>query len=258
MPKLTLGPQLFHRRAGRGSSYGEIGTIERLGTFTSARPAQSGPGVAAISRHHHRTFGIPRPGHWSVFEDPYCDARCSEVFWHPDLCREVLPLFGDLRSVELPVRGSAIEAFACNTAIHRDARGTRHVLFAKEGRSLQLLIVSSTHRHAVWTTEAVVPVPLLAARFRALKRLNDLFTYRQLRPHLYPPHPRASRLIQVLRALDASLDRASYREIGIALYGKRRIERDWNDPCQNLRDQVRRAVHRGHTLMSGGYRDLLR
>lgn len=251
------GPPLFHKRASLGSSYGEIGTIRPLGALVYARQAPRGVGLATISWHAHRTLRTLAPGGWSVFEDPHRNARCSEVFWRPALCREVLPLFGDVLSGE-KILADAIEAFTCNIAIYLDALGQQHVLFSGEGRSLQLVINPSTERHTVWTTEVILPAHAITSRLRAVKRLNDLFIHHRLRPHLYPPHPRAIRLVQVLRALDASLDQASYREIGIALYGKTRVERAWNDPRQNLRDQIRRAVYRGRTLLAGAYRDLLR
>ncbi|MCR6631508.1 MAG: DUF2285 domain-containing protein [Magnetospirillum sp.] len=40
----------------------------------------------------------------------------------------------------------------------------------------------------------------------------------------------------------------------MALWGERRVAEEWSDPRRNLRDQVRRAVHRGYRLMAGGSR----
>lgn len=61
----------------------------------------------------------------------------------------------------------------------------------------------------------------------------------------------------VLRALDGSIAGASHREIGIVLFGKARVERDWADPGDHLRDIVRRAIKRGRSLMNGGYKRFL-
>ena len=58
--------------------------------------------------------------------------------------------------------------------------------------------------------------------------------------------------------LDGSLAGASHRNIAIALFGPERVEADWNDPGENLRDRVRRAVKRGRDLMNGGYLKFLR
>ncbi|WP_287115684.1 DUF2285 domain-containing protein [Mesorhizobium sp.] len=61
----------------------------------------------------------------------------------------------------------------------------------------------------------------------------------------------------VLQALDGSLAAAPHREIAEALIGGCRAMADWKDPRDHLRDRIRRAVHRGHALMNGGYRDFL-
>jgi hypothetical protein len=61
----------------------------------------------------------------------------------------------------------------------------------------------------------------------------------------------------VLRALDGALAGASHREIAEALFGQRRIQVDWAEPGENLRDRIRRAIWRGRSLMDGGYRDFL-
>jgi hypothetical protein len=61
----------------------------------------------------------------------------------------------------------------------------------------------------------------------------------------------------IIRALDGSLLGLSQRDIATALVGAERVEADWSDPGQHLRDQVRRAVRCGHELMNGGYLRLL-
>ncbi|ESY91657.1 DUF2285 domain-containing protein [Mesorhizobium sp. LNHC209A00] len=58
----------------------------------------------------------------------------------------------------------------------------------------------------------------------------------------------------LLQALDGSLAGASHREIAEALIGKLRVQDDWKDPRDHLRDRIRRAIRRGHALMNGGYR----
>jgi hypothetical protein len=64
------------------------------------------------------------------------------------------------------------------------------------------------------------------------------------------------RLVRALRALDAHLDNASYREIATVLFGARRIpNRGWK--THDLRDRTIRLVRLGTELMTGGYRRLL-
>ena len=90
-----------------------------------------------------------------------------------------------------------------------------------------------------------------------LECLNVLGSTGQLPERLFPPESRGVRLRHVLLALDASTDGASHREIATALVGRQRVQADWADPGDHLRDQIRRAVRRGRALMNGGFRDFL-
>ena len=74
---------------------------------------------------------------------------------------------------------------------------------------------------------------------------------------LYPPERRAPRLTKVLIALDCWQEQQSYRDIAVRLHGQRRVDEQWNDPRDHLRDQIRRAVYYGRNLMTGGYRQFL-
>lgn len=67
---------------------------------------------------------------------------------------------------------------------------------------------------------------------------------------------RCNRLILALRALDARLENATYREIASALFDLNAMSaRSWK--THDLRDQTIRLVRLGSSLMLGGYRDLL-
>ncbi|MGH7120426.1 MAG: DUF2285 domain-containing protein [Acetobacteraceae bacterium] len=67
---------------------------------------------------------------------------------------------------------------------------------------------------------------------------------------------RRDRLILALRALDARLDDATYREIASVLFGAGDLpERGWKS--HDLRDRTIRLARFGFALMRGGYRRLL-
>lgn len=131
-------------------------------------------------------------------------------------------------------------------------------MFTEGGRRLQLVISGGSLLAGHLLTEALPDPTVTPARLLALRRLADLRLHRTLRPALYPPEPRGARLVGVLRALHGWLAGAPFRDIAIALFGEVRVDRDWNDPGDNLRDQVRRAVKRGRALMEGGWRQFLR
>ena len=95
----------------------------------------------------------------------------------------------------------------------------------------------------------------LEVQVAALRRFHDAVTNPAAPPDLTPYQTRM--LMRTLQALDAHLDGASARQTAEALFGAERIKADWyrNTP---LRDQVRYLIRRGHQLMDGGYRELLR
>ena len=70
------------------------------------------------------------------------------------------------------------------------------------------------------------------------------------------PKARRDRLILGLRALDARLENASYREIAAALFAAPDVTgRAWKS--HDLRDRAIRLVKFGLGMMRGGYRSLL-
>lgn len=70
------------------------------------------------------------------------------------------------------------------------------------------------------------------------------------------PATRRERLVLALRALDARVEKESYRDIAKALFGARRLpERSWK--THDLRDRTIRLARLGHGMMQGGYRRLL-
>lgn len=63
-------------------------------------------------------------------------------------------------------------------------------------------------------------------------------------------------LVDTLRALDARIESATYREIAATLFGASRVlERAWK--THDLRDRTIRLCRLGYELMQGGYRQLL-
>ncbi|TIV56441.1 MAG: DUF2285 domain-containing protein [Mesorhizobium sp.] len=94
-------------------------------------------------------------------------------------------------------------------------------------------------------------------------RLEALARYwRGLRAPPAPPDPRVTpqrrqRLRQMLRAVDARLERESYRAIATALFPKHHIEAaSWAGDA--LRETTIRLARDGMKLVHGGYRDLLK
>ena len=197
---------------------------------------------------------------WSLvrFEDPAFDGRVADVFWQRQACRHVLPLAASTQYDSSEGHYFSLKNLHCRVAIEREADRC-HILFAESGRALQVEISGDVDfENCVLFTPVLSPPKLRATRLLAVRRLSDLMMHRCLRPSLYPPERRSARLTRVLQALDGSLAGTSHRDIGIALFGEARIDRDWHHQHNYLRDHVRRAIAYGRNLMEGGYRRLLR
>jgi hypothetical protein len=192
--------------------------------------------------------------------DPALNALKADVFWRPEDCADVLPMTFCLDAtlatgVSLDLGGLSCRVVSLSDASHQ----RRDILFTQEGRFLQLAIFGTgDFKEATLVVPALDDPNMVMARTAASRRLNDLLFNKTMRKVLYPYESRAARLINVLSALDGSLAQMPQHEIAATIFSKARVEREWNDPRQNLRDQVRRAIGYGLDLMNGGYRQFLR
>lgn len=134
-----------------------------------------------------------------------------------------------------------------------------HVLFCEGAWPLQVCArIEPQIDDCRILTDAVLSTAAFMPRLRSLACFNDLLCAGHLLGRYFPPEPRQHRLTAVIRCLDAMLQGASHRDIAIALHGQKRVDADWGDPREHLRDAVRRAAGRGRSLMNGGYLRLLR
>lgn len=187
--------------------------------------------------------------------DPMCDAHSSDVIWRPDLNHNVLHF------TALPIAEGEggdvfdLAAIACRWVLLRGVGQMQHLLFRDGRRSLQL---------AVEGIDLLAPVRLIPSKCADPRqlRLHRCFVDFRISSRLLPSHfPReclSGRLKRVLRALDGNLAGASHRQIAVMLFGEAQVEAEWCAPGRPLRDKVRRTIRRGHALMQGGYRSLLR
>lgn len=182
------------------------------------------------------------------------DAARAKVCWDPQQCPHVIPLVTAPQVLEII---AAVRPPVTSTTVA--GLDGRHVLISDGTRHLQLLIRAAAGLdNNRLLTEALVNPEYLAPRMTSLMCFNDLMSSGRLNPRFFPPEPRGRRLSLSLRALDGLLQGARHRDIASALYGRSRVDADWTDPRQHLRDATRRAVARGRALMSGGYLELLR
>ncbi|MDG4882025.1 DUF2285 domain-containing protein [Mesorhizobium sp. WSM4884] len=183
----------------------------------------------------------------------------ASVFWCPGVCSHVLPVAAE-RAQSSPVADAFdLSALFCRISVLLTGDGHQHVVFTDDGRNLQLTVSGATLFEPARLTASVIwPPAELKQRLRGLECLNSLRSTGRLPARFFRPEPRRARLRWVLRALDGSIAGVLHREIGVALFGEARVDDDWADPGDHLRDIVRRAVRRGRALMNGGYRQFLR
>lgn len=182
----------------------------------------------------------------------------ASVFWCPRQFPHVLQV-----SAERAPRLTATDALdlswlSCRISILATEDGEQNVLFTDGFKNLQLAASGASLLEPVRLTANVLwPSAEMKQRLTGLECLNALRMTGRLPPRFFPAEPRSTRLQWVLRALDGSIAGASHREIAVAMFGKARVERDWADPGDHLRDIMRRAIKRGRSLMNGGYRQFL-
>ena len=65
-------------------------------------------------------------------------------------------------------------------------------------------------------------------------------------------------LRNALIALDGASHGASHREIAEVIFGPGRVAQDWSGGHGWMKSRIVRVFRKGHQLMKGGYRDLLK
>jgi hypothetical protein len=246
-------------------NYAFVGSLPSTGCaweFLRRNPNYQKAWQAFASESHPSSEPNPEPAVFGLvrFEFPERDARSADVFWQPGLSSDVLPVTA---SKPEPAHQShsklSLDGLQCRMVVQSGCAGEHHILFAQDGRFLQLHIQGpQAIETACLTTEIVLSSRLVAPRVDALRRLADLVTHGRLRASLYPPERRACRLMKALQAFDAMQAGASHRQIAAALFGESIVTEDWSGRSDYLRLRVQRLLRFAERLVKAGYRDLLR
>jgi hypothetical protein len=194
---------------------------------------------------------------WSSAADG--TAAAATVIWNGDMVPSVL------RAVAVPTRYSFggtvlnLSDIALPKTLFIGADGRQNLVIRDGMNSLQLAIEGAPITDTVALfVDTKVPKRHALRQLRLLECFRELRAAGQLPAECFPAHPRSARNAFVLEALDGYLAGKSHRDIAIGLYGEARVDRDWSDPSENLRDIVRRAVSRGISTMERGYLDFFR
>lgn len=194
-----------------------------------------------------------------LFTDaPDVPAGTATVFWDPVRFR------GTLCGVSLSPSASGssqrfiLDELKCPIALLFAPGGRQHLLLLESGRGLQLVIDGADIRAPV---HLLSPVLLddkqIKTQTETIRCFNELLISNRLLSAHYLTDPPSPRLNFVVKALDGWLARMPHKEIAVTLFGANRVQQDWYDPYEHLRDRVRKAIRQGKSLMSGGYLKLL-
>ena len=187
---------------------------------------------------------------------PDIDARSANVFWLPSQTAGILRMHAVPANAKLDTTLFDLRRQPCPVSLLTMPDGMQHLLFNGTGHGIQLAVSGASLLEPVYLlADSLLGRREAKSRIEALHRYNDFIAGTPSPPST---NEQTKRLRQVLQALDGSLAGASNRDIAIALFGPERVEADWTDPGENLRDRVRRAVKRGRDLMNGGYLKFLR
>lgn len=153
-----------------------------------------------------------------------------------------------------------MQSLTCRAAVAlRTVDAIQHVLFTNGARRLQLSVTGADLLSPVrLLTDAIVAPQLSERRYLLMRQLGAVASTGDLSARLHAADPRSVRLGFVLHVLDGWLARTSQHDIAKAILGRQRVNADWTDPRDHLRDRIRRAVRRGRCLMQRGYLTLLK
>lgn len=177
-------------------------------------------------------------------------ALAQDILWSPDVDPAVVSLvpapefLSSLRSAPLTALG----------VLHDSPEGRHTVHSAGVATQLLLLPGSDPHGHLA------ALIPLDAETLGRIEALTRFWRSLQGRPtssdtRMTVQQRRRFRLM--MQAADARANGASYRDIGVALYGSERVAADpWKTSA--LRDAVIGLVEGATAMIRGGYLQILR
>jgi hypothetical protein len=194
-----------------------------------------------------------------LWASSFDDATQASVIWDPASTAHVLKVVALPPRMALGGQVLDLEFLTTEKTLFVTADGQQQLLLRDGTRSLQLDIRGAPITEPVALfADTAVPENRPDAHLALLRCFSALRLTGDLPKDCLAPHPYAKRAALVLVALDGYLAGVAHRDIAVAMYGLERVDRDWSDPGEHLRDGVRRAIARGVALMEGGYRIFLR
>lgn len=177
------------------------------------------------------------------------------MFWDPERFRGALSGVSLSRNARVASQCFQLDSLQCPVVLLLMPGKRQHLLLLETGHGLQLSIDGADIRAPV---HFLAHTMLENSRMRTQTSTIRCFLTRNrfLSPH-YLTDPVSPQLSFVVKALDGWLAQMPHKDIAVTLFGAGRVQQDWYDPYEHLRDRVRRAVREGKRLMGGHYLKLL-
>lgn len=188
-------------------------------------------------------------------EDPERSADAALLFWDAVLDRNVIRASAHASSCSMD-RKLSLSALPWPSAVLKKGNCEEVAIYAPQG-TVRLSIVAGTMLKDPVALEYHFRGNGLSDRLRALQRWDCL-----LRDGCWPQYlsrraTRADRWPQLLATLDALALGLSLRDTAMTLFGRERVEREWNQTSDHLKMRTRRLMQQARALAAGRYRDLL-
>ena len=198
-------------------------------------------------------------GGFTFAERPELEAPDARIIWHADIDPATL------RVAVIPVDRVGpdhleVARLSPWLSVVVDGEGREHAVLSDGWRHVRIDVEAGSlvEGGLVMLEYRLVGLASAQSSASALKRFLQLAIHRRFAASLFPPEPRMTRWLTLLRVSDALRAGASQREIGRTLFGDERVEQEWLGHSDSLRSRVRRLVRDARAMARGGYRVLLR
>lgn len=223
------------------------------------------PGTHGRARPHAALIHAAIPptirfnGGFTFAEHPELEAPDARIIWHADIDPATL------RVAVIPVDHAGpdhleVARLARWLSVVVDGQGREHAVLSDGWRHIRIDVESGCLAEGglVLLEYRLTGLASAQSTVSNLRRFLQLAIHCRFGAPLVPREPRMTRWVTLLRVSDALQAGASQREIGRALFGEERVNREWEGRSDSLRSRVRRLVVDARAMARGGYRLLLR
>jgi hypothetical protein len=154
--------------------------------------------------------------------------------------------------------GFQIDRFADRAAVIVTAAGREHVTINNGQSCWRFDVMTGSILNGPVHLDVVIDDLVMADRkLTTVQRLIALHNNPASLMRRKRPIKNNLRIVTALRVSDALNSGASYRQIGVSLFGETRVKHQWYGASESMRSQVRRLVVLARNLGDGGWQRLL-